>query len=59
MPPLWLNRERVYKLKCCCEHFFDVYPASVVHFLLPSVSKILFVGPGGSRKLTPSMYLVP
>lgn len=44
------SKERVYKLKCYSGHFFDAFPASVVHFLPPLVPKILLGGPGDSRE---------
>jgi len=50
MPPLLLKREGIYKLKCSGEHFFDAFPASIVHFLFPSVPKIPFGDPWVSRE---------
>lgn len=59
MPCLLLKRERIYKLKCCSEHLFDVFPASSVYFFLPIVPKILFRDPCGSKEIDSIKVLGP
>lgn len=51
MPPPLLKRERIYKLKSCSKHFFDAFPASIIHFLFLSIPQILFRDPCGFREI--------